>query len=248
MPSLLARNEPSEDPLFYDMNLDGVVDAEDRAILSGSLPPDDQPIAADDPAFRARLDLTADGHIDSLDGVLFDMLVPVDLPDAESGASGDADDLVRADLDGDGMVTRADYDRWIELTDGVNLPVDSTGASGGSGAPEEARAPEDVNADGRIDLADGDAITQILVRQVEERLGSIPPEGEILGDIGGDGDVTIADAEAAYATFIEGRYDPRLDLNADTEVDAEDWEALGDLIEAHGGDPRPMGPAPTPPT
>ena len=83
------------------------------------------------------------------------------------------------------------------------------------------------------------------MRQVEGRLDAAPPAGQFLGDGDRDGDVDGDDLYSAFSVFITGEYDARFDLDADGELDAEDWEALNDLIEAHGGDPV-RGPAPTP--
>lgn len=231
LPSLLARNREYTDPLFYDVTRDGVVDAADRDLLSAVR----EPLVPDDPGFDPRLDLNADWRIDARDGQFFEMLAPgaemlaPGVPPADEPTDGPA----AADLDADGMVTRADYDAWVESTRDMSLPVSADGSAA------------DVDQDGDITAADGDAIIEVLVRQVEQRLGGIALAGRLLGDVNADGVVNDRDQDSTLGTFYSGRYDAQLDFNADGKTDTQDWDALVDLIEAHGAEPY-RGPAPTP--
>ena len=143
LPSWQGERSPESDPLFYDMNMDGVIDQDDDDILTGGLPGDDLPLPATDPGFDPLFDINRDRILDTQDHEMFRALIQGAV---DAGAPRDGAD--RADLDDDGSVTRADYDTWLDVTWDMDLPLDAAGS----------RA--DVDGDGIVGDGDGRAILE----------------------------------------------------------------------------------------
>ena len=146
---------------------------------------------------------------------------------------------VNADMNGNGHGCQANI---CELGEGQSLggmtkywkiPADSLGKVNDSGLRVHCFAVEyGVDSEGfeEVTLFTFKAYNGMAVYKIGRNVSSDEPQPVVTGDVNGDGEVTIADANAVIDMILTGNQDASGDVNGDGEVGIADANAVIDII------------------
>ena len=146
---------------------------------------------------------------------------------------------VNADMNGNGHGCQANI---CELGDGQamagmtkywTIPADSLGKVNDSGLRVHCFAVEygtDSEGNEEVTLLTFKAYNGMAVYKIGRNVGGGEPQPGIIGDVNGDGEVSIADVNAVIDMILSGHTEQAGDVNLDGEVGIADVNAVIDLI------------------